>query len=87
MLWSSWPIILKEERSNLMKTFNRQTLSELVERRQLQPARQLSVGQLRIATIPRVLRPERSGQFDPQWLEVLPVVSNDRRANVLTVAK
>ena len=54
-----------------MQTLNLKTLSDLVERRQLKPARPLSVGQLRIATVPKVLRPERAGMFDPRWLEPL----------------
>jgi hypothetical protein len=54
-----------------MNVWNYSSLVRLVAERQLAPARKLTVGQLRIATVPRVLRPKREGAFDPEWLKPL----------------
>lgn len=55
-----------------MESWNYSSLLRLVAERQLEPAKKLTVGQLRIATVPRVIRPEREGPFDPAWLAPLP---------------
>ena len=47
-------------------------LSALVAERGLQAAKRLTVGQLRIATVPRVIRPDREGTPNPAWLTPLP---------------
>lgn len=62
-----------------MNALNRQTLATLVKQRGLEPARLLPVGQLRIATIPSVLRPARHGVANPLWLEPLRVPANGLR--------
>jgi hypothetical protein len=55
-----------------MKAWDYSSLARLVAERKLAPARKLTVGQLRIATVPSIIRPERQGAFDPEWLEPLP---------------
>ena len=55
-----------------MKAWDYNTLTRLVAQRELAPARKITVGQLRIATVPRIVRPERQGAFDPSWLTPLP---------------
>jgi hypothetical protein len=55
-----------------MTAWDYSALSTLVAERGLQPALRLSVGQLRIATVPRVIRPDREGTPDPAWLTPLP---------------
>jgi hypothetical protein len=55
-----------------MTPWDYSSLVRLVADRQLEPAKRLTVGQLRIATVPRVIRPEREGTFDPSWLKPLP---------------
>jgi hypothetical protein len=55
-----------------MEPWDYSSLLRLVAERQLEPAKRLTVGQLRIATVPRVIRPEREGLFDPAWLSPLP---------------
>jgi hypothetical protein len=54
-----------------MKTWDYSSLARLVAERKLAPARKLTVGQLRIATVPSVIRPERQGPLDPAWLTPL----------------
>ena len=51
-------------------------LAKMVAERGLAPARRLTVGQLRIATVPRVIRPDCEGTLDPSWLTPLPVNPN-----------
>jgi len=55
-----------------MNAWDYNSLVRLVAERQLEPAKKLTVGQLRIATIPNVIRPAREGAFDPAWLNPLP---------------
>jgi hypothetical protein len=55
-----------------MKTWDYRSLLRLVAERHLEPAKKLTVGQLRIATVPSVIRPAREGAFDPAWLKPLP---------------
>jgi len=45
------------------------SLDTLIAESRLSPAKKLTVGQLRIATVPSIVRPERHGAFDPAWLE------------------
>ena len=59
-------------RVEAMERLDYRSLVALVANRQLAPAKRLTVGQLRIATVPRVIRPEREGPFDPSWLTPLP---------------
>ena len=54
------------------QTWDYESLVRLVADRQLEPAKLLTVGQLRIATVPSVIRPAREGRFDPTWLKPLP---------------
>jgi hypothetical protein len=56
-----------------MKAWDYSSLAKLVGERKLAPAKKLTVGQLRIAAVPSVIRPERQGEFDPAWLQPLPV--------------
>lgn len=45
------------------------SLDTLIAEGRLTPAKKLTVGQLRIATVPKIVRPELHGAFDPAWLE------------------
>ena len=58
------------ERGDIM-TWDYSTLSALVADRGLHPAKRLTAGQLRIATVPRLVRPDREGDPDPDWLTPL----------------
>jgi hypothetical protein len=69
--------ILKGKRQ--MGRLDYRSLVALVADRQLAPAKRLTVGQLRIATVPRVIRPEREGPFDPSWLTPLQLLPSVRR--------
>ena len=55
-----------------MTAWNYNSLMRRVAERQLAPAKKMTVGQLRIATVPNVIRPAREGVFDPAWLQPLP---------------
>jgi len=57
---------------NSMQAWDYESLVRLVDDRQLEPAKMLTVGQLRIATVPSVIRSPREGTFDPAWLQPLP---------------
>lgn len=52
-----------------MNSLSREDLVKLIAIRKLVPAKRLTVGQVRIATFPPVIRPERQGNIDPDWLE------------------
>ncbi len=52
-----------------MNLVNVATLQALVAKRRLGPAKKLTFGQLRIATVPSIVRPERAGVIDPKWLQ------------------
>ena len=54
---------------NSIMQFDTVALQSAVARRQLEPAKQLTTGQLRIATVPSTLRPKRAGPFDRKWLK------------------
>lgn len=44
-------------------------LIQAASQRKLCPAKPLSVGQLRVAIVPRRIRPPRPGSVDRSWLE------------------
>ena len=81
--WGSVDGIL-EGPVDLMKPWDYSTLLKMVADRQLGPAIKLTVGQVRIATVPRVIRPEREGTFDPAWLKPLPSRPPSSRAGYVT---
>jgi len=55
-----------------MQAWDYESLVRMVADRHLEPAKLLTVGQLRIATVPSVIRPAREGVMDPVWLKPLP---------------
>lgn len=52
-----------------MKVFNSESLEAFRINRQLGPAKKLTVGQLRIATVPQIVAPARSSSMKQEWLE------------------
>jgi hypothetical protein len=56
-----------------MKALNLEELEAIRARRCFDPAKKLTVGQLRIATIPQVLAPARIGPVDPGWLRPIEI--------------
>ena len=54
-----------------MNAWDYNSLIRWVAARQLAPAKKLTVGQLRIAAVPNVIRPAREGVFDTAWLQPL----------------
>jgi hypothetical protein len=55
-----------------MNTLDYKALKSMVSRRQLAQARNLTVGQVRIAAVPGTVGLEREGAFDPAWLLPIP---------------
>jgi hypothetical protein len=61
-----------------MKTLNLKSLATYKATRGLVTGKKLTVGILRIASIPDVVRPERTGTIQPDWLSPIMLSPTDK---------